>query len=103
MAFKFSQINLARSYGGTHELMNIIEKWGLEIICIQEPYQRKISWPDFRAFSGTPTPAEMWTLTLMKEDVANVVLIHDCSSPKCTVVRLSLGNLSAVSYTHLKW
>ena len=51
MGTKFAQINLARSFGGIHELMDIIDKWSLDVVLIQEPYQRKTSWPGFRAYS----------------------------------------------------
>ena len=83
MDIKLAQINLARSFGGVHEIIAIIDKWSLGIILIQEPYQRKISWPGFRAYFVSEAPDEMWTLTLVREDICSVVLIHDCSGPMC--------------------
>ena len=75
-----------------NELANIIEQRRLDIVCIQEPYQRSLAWPGFRVFTGVRPQEEMWTLTLVRDNVANVVLIQDCCTPTCTVVRLSVGN-----------
>lgn len=92
MAIKMGQINMARGFGGMNELEKIIEQRRLDIVCIQEPYQRPLAWPGFRAFTGVRPQEEMWTLTLVRDNVVNVVLIQDCCTPTCTVVRLSLGN-----------
>ena len=32
----------------------------------------------------------MWTITLIRKNIANVLLLKDCCNPTCTVVRLSL-------------
>lgn len=78
MAIRISQINMARSFCGMNELMTIIEQRRLDVLFIQEPYQRPLAWPGFRVYTGVPPTAEMWSLTIVREASINVVQIQDC-------------------------
>lgn len=89
MAIKICQINIARSYSGTLELIEIVRKRNFDIILVQEPFRTKnIKWPGYRMYSGTVQNYEMWTQTMVAEHITPVVLLAESSTPTCTTISI---------------
>ena len=80
MACKLAQINAARSYGGVNELMRTIDNLNLDVIFIQEPYQKKTTWPGFRAYCGTTavsyTHLDVYKRQVLQENYVGNVLFN---------------------------
>ena len=80
-----------------NELMTIIEGRRLDVLFIQEPYQRPLAWPGFTVYTGVPPAAEIWAMTIVRNGPIRVVQIQDCCNSTCIVLRLSLGSSTVIA------